>query len=161
MFSWWISVHVCGADNRVLWIQWKLYITKGLAKSVRYNEVLSGFFSIYFTSWSIILHLQRTPYPSFRTTALAPIPDNPAPLPSQPDDPPYTWRPLKSLFVELLTCMFCFPISDHVIVPDCVRACLHNDEISWRTSRGLYWESKKYKLKRYYVSWSLIFSCIT
>ena len=41
------------------------------------------------------------------------------------------------------------------------RACLHTDEISWRTSRGLYWESKKYKLKRPYVSWSSIFSCIT
>ena len=38
---------------------------------------------------------------------------------------------------------------------------LHSDEIYWRTSRGLYWESKKYKLKRSYVRWSSIFSCIT
>ena len=67
--------------------------------------------------------------------------------------------------------MSCFPISDHVKVPQqtvsfkcrplgtCI--CLHSDEIYWRTSRGLYWESKTYKLKRSYVSWSSIFSCIT
>ena len=97
--------------------------------------------------------------------------------PRQSSSPPLPawWPPihLKTSQISLCGTFNLYVLFSHFRPRDCTpancffqmssyaRACLHTDEISWRTSRGLYWESKKYKLKRPYVSWSSIFSCIT
>ena len=85
---------------------------------------------------------------------------------------PREWRLRAAKTKDFLACLFCFPISDNIMMPQTTfsfKCCLMHvnprayvciiTEIPWRTSRGLNQENKVYKLKGLFRQLRRLYSC--